>query len=536
MNKKVTRIAGGLIGATSVVALAWSLLSSPQLAHADEPAENLLKNSSLDGDPFSDTSWTKGNAIDGVEYGHDHRKGEGDKPNVSLKIKKTANRYFPIAAWEQTIDNTPGMPAITVSAKVKSIKVTKAVIDAIFLDEHGDPMEHKWVSYIGSKKGNKPLDHDWKEYSGTVAIPSGCSKITISLQEYGPGTVLFDDITAAFEEDASKITDALSFADPNDNETQRASASLVPANPAASNDDPNSLPAQIADPAAMSNGLAASTSSTNDIAIFNQQGNSAGRSQSAPLVGSQKYETANSSTNSSPFSPSTTPPATSTSNPAISVQPGFGPVPVYSMPNTMSSQQNFINQAQPYVPYPGVANAPFSSPEPDAILPDAIFPLQIASPKDSMVNGLMVRSMDVIKKYRTTDGQQFDNHATARSHAATLKFVAQYRKDTDAEAKAKTREDLTAAVQTEYDHLRADRLKEIDELTKKLEDVKASLAKRDLVKDKIIEKRVEQLLGVDQLYQWDTGSTRNPQERGQYQPSPYAPVTQPPTYPAIQSR
>ncbi len=96
--------------------------------------------------------------------------------------------------------------------------MTKSIIDAIFLDENDVWLEHKWVAYIGPKDENgKPFTHDWKEYKGTVAIPKGCKKIRVSLQDYGPGEVMFDDVVATYEADVSKVTDALSRNEVNPN-------------------------------------------------------------------------------------------------------------------------------------------------------------------------------------------------------------------------------------------------------------------------------------------------------------------------------
>ncbi len=118
-------------------------------------------------------------------------------------------------------------------------------------------------------------------------------------------------------------------------------------------------------------------------------------------------------------------------------------------------------------------------------------------------NGIPRPVMVSVSQFITSDGKRFDDIETANIHEETLKLTARNRQEKDADAKASIRESLVEAITKEYDALRAVRLKEIDELEKKLADVKANLAKRDEVKDKIIERHVEQLLGVDPLYQWD---------------------------------
>jgi hypothetical protein len=78
-------------------------------------------------------------------------------------------------------------------------KVTKAILDVIFLDEKGDWISHKWAAYVGAQQPNDPpADHDWKEYSGQVKIPEGTKKIQVGLQIYGPGKVWFDDVRAEY--------------------------------------------------------------------------------------------------------------------------------------------------------------------------------------------------------------------------------------------------------------------------------------------------------------------------------------------------
>jgi RNA polymerase sigma-70 factor (ECF subfamily) len=88
---------------------------------------------------------------------------------------------------------------LEVSAQVKAKKMYKAVLDVTFLDESDQPILHKWVAYIGAKKeDDPPANHDWKKYSGTVEIPERTAKLCIALQDYGPGTVWFDDVQARF--------------------------------------------------------------------------------------------------------------------------------------------------------------------------------------------------------------------------------------------------------------------------------------------------------------------------------------------------
>ena len=158
---------------------------------------NILNNSECESGDQSPESWEQGANIPGVKYLWD--KNVAFEGKASLCIKKTAKRFFPIADWSQTVARTGDAPNLEVSTQVKAQKMTKAILDVVFLDKDGQWISHKWAAYIGSKqKGQPPADHDWKKYSGTVNIPAGTAKLRIGLQVYGPGKVWFDDVQARY--------------------------------------------------------------------------------------------------------------------------------------------------------------------------------------------------------------------------------------------------------------------------------------------------------------------------------------------------
>ncbi len=160
-------------------------------------SENILANPGAEkGEDYAD-DWVQGQAIDGVKYAWD--KSTAFEGKASLGIRKTVNNYFPIAAWSQTVARTGDLPCLEVSAQVKTKRMYKAILDVAFLDESGQAISHKWAAYIGAKnEGDPPANHDWKKYSGTVQIPEGTAKLCIGLQDYGPGTVWFDDVQARY--------------------------------------------------------------------------------------------------------------------------------------------------------------------------------------------------------------------------------------------------------------------------------------------------------------------------------------------------
>jgi RNA polymerase sigma factor (sigma-70 family) len=189
-------------GASSVEPRAAA--SREELDPADAPCDdtagdkNLLINPGAEEGTDSPAHWSKGNDVDGVEYLWDRNTAK--KGKASLCLHKTANRYFPIADWRQTIERAADKRALRLSAQVKAERVTKAILDVSFLDGNGDMISHKWAAYIGAKEANDPpANHDWKEYAGRVEIPEGAKKIQVGLQIYGPGKVWFDEVVAKYE-------------------------------------------------------------------------------------------------------------------------------------------------------------------------------------------------------------------------------------------------------------------------------------------------------------------------------------------------
>jgi len=142
--------------------------------------------------------WIRGAAVEGVTYLWDKNTAQDGK--ASLSIKKTSQRYFPIAEWSHAFPYDGTSPILNVSAMVKADKVSKAILDVQLLSGPGkDGWQHQWAAYIGAKEqGDPPATHDWKEYSGTVEIPKGTKRIIIGLQMYGPGQVWFDDVKVEY--------------------------------------------------------------------------------------------------------------------------------------------------------------------------------------------------------------------------------------------------------------------------------------------------------------------------------------------------
>ena len=166
---------------------------------ADDDTKSILVNGGFehsDAVGRSPTNWTKGAAIPGVQYLWD--RANAHQGRASLHLKKTAQRYFPIAQWFQEVKRQGKSPSLEVVAFVKAQKMTKAILDVQFEDRKGEST-HKWAVYIGAKEnGDPPLTHAWKKYQGVVAIPEGTEKLIVAAQIYGPGDVWFDDVSAEY--------------------------------------------------------------------------------------------------------------------------------------------------------------------------------------------------------------------------------------------------------------------------------------------------------------------------------------------------
>ena len=192
----------GLIGFV-LVSAPWYALAQESTGNADDaqdktpPAKQLkLVNPGLESGDDSPQGWKQGAKISGVKYTWDRKAGY--KSKSSLRLRKTAKRYFPIAQWVQSVPHTDGGAKLQVSGWVKAKQVHKAILDVQFVSKDGK-WTHKWAAYIGAKKSDDPpADHDWKQYSGTVAIPDDTKELRIGLQIYGPGTVWFDQIEACY--------------------------------------------------------------------------------------------------------------------------------------------------------------------------------------------------------------------------------------------------------------------------------------------------------------------------------------------------
>jgi RNA polymerase sigma-70 factor (ECF subfamily) len=183
--------------AKHVVALEPAIQTARPALQGKADSKSLLTNGGVEeGKGDTPSAWTKGATIPGVKYLWSRDMGHTGK--ASLCLKKTAQRYFPIAQWAQKVDQKGDSPRLKVSAWVKADQVTKAILDAQFLDSKGS-WTHAWVAYIGPKDPDKPpFTHDWKRYEGVVLIPPGTKQIIIAPQIYGPGTVWFDDLSAEY--------------------------------------------------------------------------------------------------------------------------------------------------------------------------------------------------------------------------------------------------------------------------------------------------------------------------------------------------
>ncbi len=182
------------------------LPSAPADSRRSRPEDNLLSNSGAEKGSRTPREWDRTQPVTGVEYLWDKKTGFESKRSLSLK--KTVERYFPIASWRQEISLDEVGRRLHVGAMIKAERAHKAVLDVEFELDDGE-FRHQWASYVGAREtGDPPAQHDWQWYSGIVEVPEGAKRAFVGLQMYGPGQVWFDEVTAHSVADDTLVTKA----------------------------------------------------------------------------------------------------------------------------------------------------------------------------------------------------------------------------------------------------------------------------------------------------------------------------------------
>lgn len=173
-------------------------------------ADDYLLKESFESGKKSPTGWREGARVPGVEYiWSDSVASHGKR---SLALKKTENRFFPIAQWFRSIPYEGGQANVEVCLKAKAAQAQKATVDLQFYDAGGEMIGHEWIAYLGAKEeGDGPADHDWGRFGGVVRIPPTTKKIGVALQIYGPGEVWFDELTMRFVPSSAEATRRLAL-------------------------------------------------------------------------------------------------------------------------------------------------------------------------------------------------------------------------------------------------------------------------------------------------------------------------------------
>lgn len=157
------------------------------------PPAAVPQNGGFEEGGATPAGWYKGQNVDGVTYLYSKEAAHGG--SASIGFTKTAQRYFPIASWNQSIHLDKPARSVMVTGWVWAQQAYKAVIDVEWSGGH------KWASYIGAKNdGDPPANHGWQVYTGTVNFGAPQSDFVLGLQMYGPGTVLFDDVSVSVTE------------------------------------------------------------------------------------------------------------------------------------------------------------------------------------------------------------------------------------------------------------------------------------------------------------------------------------------------
>lgn len=180
------------------------------LAPAPQEPKNLLANASFEEGGKAPKGWEKGAPVPGVEYLLDAKVASDGKKSLSLK--KTVERYFPIAEWEQELAHDGQARKLHFGALVKAEQARKAILDVQF-EDRGGQWTHEWAAYVGARAAeDPPADHEWMWYSGVVEVPAGTEKLYLALQIYGPGQVWFDRALARFVDAGTPVTKAADLA------------------------------------------------------------------------------------------------------------------------------------------------------------------------------------------------------------------------------------------------------------------------------------------------------------------------------------
>ena len=157
-----------------------------------------FKNIGMEEGSDNPAAWQKGSPVAGVEQTWDRTAAHGG--NASLCLKKTVQRFFPIAQWSQAVTVEPSDQArkVRVRCWVRAEKVAKAIVDVTY---QGKQSGHVWAVFLGQKELTDPIaTHDWRLCEGTVEIPAQTTRLGIAFQIYGPGAVWFDDLEVAWVE------------------------------------------------------------------------------------------------------------------------------------------------------------------------------------------------------------------------------------------------------------------------------------------------------------------------------------------------
>ena len=112
------------------------------------------------------------------------------------------------------------------------------------------------------------------------------------------------------------------------------------------------------------------------------------------------------------------------------------------------------------------------------------------------------REMLSLKRQMKRDKNQYENsRARIKLEHESQMIVFRYRKAEDSQKESLKRE-LRATLDKLFDMREQEREQQVQRLEKKLEELRASLKTRKQNKNRIIEKRLEKLLGVDTDLQW----------------------------------
>lgn len=113
------------------------------------------------------------------------------------------------------------------------------------------------------------------------------------------------------------------------------------------------------------------------------------------------------------------------------------------------------------------------------------------------------REMRYLEDLKESDPERFERVSAERAIDRQVRDLArQYKNETDSAEKSSIEAEIKTLLDQQFEYRQTHRNEEIDRLEKKLAELKANNQERIDNKDEIIKRRLEELLGGNQVFKW----------------------------------